>query len=142
MVAGEIAANENIKLASRRWLADLEREDIFFDMEDWLGYEDMLAEQVINDGHQLSGNPIELLPWQAWVMGAAFWRRKADGDRRFKQIALEVARGAGKTTMASTLLLYFISQIERARRRHSCEHGSAGSGGVSVSQVIRRRRLG
>lgn len=114
VAAGEIAANENIKLASRRWLADLERDDIFFDMEDWLGYEDMLAELVINDGHQLSGNPIELLPWQAWVMGAAFWRRKADGDRRFKQIALEVARGAGKTTMASTLLLYFISQIERA----------------------------
>jgi phage terminase large subunit-like protein len=114
VIAGEIVANENITKAARRWMADLERDDIYFDHDDWLRYEAMLNDLVINDGHQLSGQKFELLPWQAWCFGAAFWRRRACGNRRYKQIAIEVARGAGKTTAASTLLLYFASQIERS----------------------------
>jgi phage terminase large subunit-like protein len=114
VVAGEITANRAITVACQRWMADLERDDIYFDHDDWLGYEAMLDDLVINDGHQLSGTKFELLPWQAWVFGAAFWRRKECGNRRYKQIALEVARGAGKTTSAATLLLYFASTIERS----------------------------
>ena len=30
--------------------------------DDWLGYEAMLDDLVINDGHQLSGTKFELLP--------------------------------------------------------------------------------
>ena len=55
VVAGEITANRAITVACRRWMADLERDDIYFDHDDWLGYEAMLDDLVINDGHQLSG---------------------------------------------------------------------------------------
>lgn len=114
VVAGEIVVNANILTACRRHLHDLEREDLYFDEKEWIAYLEMLADLEITGGHELTGQRVELLPWQAWTIGQVCWRFKADGGRRFKSHFLEVARGAGKTTMMATLMLHVARYNDQA----------------------------
>ena len=112
VVAGEIPANKNIMQACRRHLHDMDRPEVYFDWKEWNAYEDMLFDLLIYDGHELSGQPIQLQPWQAWVTGASCWKNTATGGRRYRSQFIEVARGAGKTTLASTLMLHNASYYQ------------------------------
>ena len=114
VVAGEIVVNANILTACRRHLHDLEREDLYFDVEEWEAYLDLIADLKITGGHELTGKPFELLPWQAWVIGSTCWRRKENGGRRYSSMFIEVARGAGKTSLMATLMLHIAAYTERA----------------------------
>lgn len=103
----DLPANANIVAACERHIADLDRDDIYWDDDEWKAYTKLVGELEICDGHELSGRGFELLPWQAWVVGSMLcWRYAEDGRRRFKTGWIEVARGAGKTTLAATLLLH------------------------------------
>lgn len=47
--------------------------------------------------------PVELSPWQKFVVGSLFGWKRADGTRRFRSAYLEVARKNGKSTMLAGL---------------------------------------
>jgi phage terminase large subunit-like protein len=56
-----------------------------------------------------AGQPLELSPWQQFIVASLFgWRRKSDGLRRFRSAYIEVARKNGKSTFAAGLALYLM----------------------------------
>ena len=107
VVAGEIPSNQRIRVACQRHVHDLDREDLYFDEEEWSAYVDLVNQLKITGGHELTGQNIQLLPWQSWVVGSMLcWRRREDSGRRFRAAFVEVSRGAGKTTLMSTMMLH------------------------------------
>lgn len=56
---------------------------------------------------EFAGQPLELQPWQAFIIGSLFgWQR--DGVRRYKTAFVEVPRGNGKSTLCAGLSLYML----------------------------------
>lgn len=55
---------------------------------------------------EFAGRPIELEPWQRFLLYVVFGWLKADGTRRFRIAYVEVARKNGKTTLAGGVALY------------------------------------
>ena len=52
----------------------------------------------------LAGDPIELEPWQMFILTTVFGWIKADGNRRFRRSYVEVPRGNGKALAVDTLI--------------------------------------
>lgn len=107
VVAGEIVAGPHVRNACKRHLADLERTDgIWFDhdaAERAFGF----FEQVLklSEG-QFEGQPFNLHPSQAFIIGSLFGWKRADGRRRFRRAYIEQGKGNGKSPMAGGIGLY------------------------------------
>ena len=108
VVEGKIVCCENIKLACKRFLSDLERNDLEF-------REDVVDEAISFIGilkhfaGKSSGKPFVLEPWQQWVVAniiGFYW--KGTNDRRFTSSYIEVSRKNGKTALAAALCMYFL----------------------------------
>ena len=114
--AGNLVANRLIRAAVERHFADLERDDVYWDWDEWRRYSELVSRLRIIGGHELTGQPFVLLPWQSWVVGSVLcWRLKSTGGRRFKSAWIECARGAGKTSLAATILLHAGFRYENAK---------------------------
>lgn len=98
-------ASKYLFAAARRFLADLERADLYMDWPTVQAIHDHFAAlSLVGDD---SGKPFQLRPWQSWVIANCYgWRYTDDNRRRTKLAILQVARGAGKTTLAAGLCLY------------------------------------
>lgn len=60
---------------------------------------------------ELSGQPIELEPWQCWIVATVFgWQWEDTGRRRFRTIYEEIARKNGKTTQLAGLGCYGLTK--------------------------------
>ena len=102
----EIIACNYIKMACRRYLSFLEREDIEFKPDK--------VDRVINfvsklrhttGGH--NGKRFILEPWQVWIVCNIYgFYYKGSNERVTKNVYIEVARKNGKTTFAAALCLY------------------------------------
>lgn len=97
-----------VKLACKRFMNDLKREDLIFSVEK--------ADYAINfiqmfkhfSGKHNNKNFI-LSPWQAFITASItgfYW--KESGLRRFNNCFVMVARKAGKSFWASALMMYFL----------------------------------
>lgn len=71
-----------------------------------------------------AGEPIELQPWQVFVLGSVLGWKQPNGKRRFLWAYVEVPRKNGKTMMLALLLLYltFLSG-EPGAEGYSCAPG-------------------
>lgn len=88
-------------------MALLASDAVWFDEDEFDSFMETVDHLKIEDGHELSGEPITLLPWQAWVYGSLLsWKKTSNGGRFMKRVAVEVGRGAGKTTASASLLLH------------------------------------
>ena len=94
MVSGEIVAGPHVRNACKRHIADLKRKDgIWFD-HNAAGHAFAFFEEVLklSEG-QFEGQPFELQPSQAFIVGSLFgWKRK-DGRRRFRRAYIEQGKG-------------------------------------------------
>lgn len=113
VVEGRIVAGRWVRLACERHLRDLERAGTgefpyVFDPE--------RAERVFKfysfcrhvKGPK-AGQPIELEPWQEFVIGSLFgWVHQETGLRRFRKAYIQVGSGNGKSTLLSGLGLYML----------------------------------
>ena len=107
VVAGKERVNKSVMLACKRHLHDLTRKDIYFDEKELDRFDDFVSELEVADGHELTGQKIVMLPWQSFLLGSVLcWKFTETNGLRYKQTYCEVARGAGKSTMAGVLLLY------------------------------------
>ncbi|HLI51910.1 MAG TPA: terminase TerL endonuclease subunit [Thermomicrobiaceae bacterium] len=107
VLSGEIAAGKLVKLACERHLRDLElghKRGLSFDAE--------AAERAIaffgflrHSKGEWAGQPIELRPWQAFIVGSLFGWKRTDGSRRFRTAYVEVPRKNGKSTTAAGIAL-------------------------------------
>lgn len=93
-----------IKLACRRFLADLERKDIYFD--------EVEANKIINFAEKYCclwedkwrGEPVKIMPWMAFVFQQIYgWYYKETNLRRVRKVYVQVAKKNGKTTIAGVL---------------------------------------
>ena len=91
-----------IKLAAKRFLSDLQRDDIYFDPEE--------GSRIINFGERYTclwedkwrGKPLEVMLWGKFAFQQMYgWFNKSTGLRRFKRVYIQIAKKNAKTTMAA-----------------------------------------
>src|SRR5262249_47834828 len=98
--AGRIVAGRWVRLAAHRHLADLERADITFDEKRATDAIDFCETFLRHP----DGSKFLLAPYQQFATGAIFgWR--SGSVRRFRNVWLEAAKGAGKSPWAASVLL-------------------------------------
>ena len=107
--AGDVVSCKWVKLACKRFIDDLESgqdRGLDFDADDAqyaLDFYD-LTTHVKGD---LSGQPIELEPWQGFIIINLFgWKWQSNGKRRFNTSYSEVARKNAKSTLSSGIGLF------------------------------------
>lgn len=113
VVAGRVLAGRWVRLACERHLRDLERAGT--EAFPWI-FDEARAERVFafyrfcrHVKGPLAGQPIELEPWQKFIIGSVFgWIHRETGLRRFRKAYIQVARGNGKSTLLSGLGLYML----------------------------------
>lgn len=111
VVDGETPACRWTRLACRRQLDDLENahgRGLVFDAD--------RAERIVKffelTPHvkgRWAGAPIELEPWQVFILTTVFGWVRGDGTRRFRSAYNEVARKNAKSTMSAALGLYMLT---------------------------------
>lgn len=102
VLAGEVVACELVKLACKRHLRDLEeggsrgliwRPDA---AQFRIGF---YPRFLRHSKGEWARKPVELSPWQKFIVGSVYGWKRADGTRRFRYVYQEVARKNGKSTM-------------------------------------------
>lgn len=109
VVSGEIVAGPHVRNACRRHLLDLERGH-----ERGLHFDHDAADRVfrffegvlkLSEG-QFEGQPFQLHPSQAFIVGSLFGWKREDGTRRFRRAYIEQGKGNGKSPLAGGIGLY------------------------------------
>lgn len=111
VLAGKVTACKWVRLFCERHEKDLKKgtkRGLYFDEEE--------AERVLrffdflrHSKGEWGGQPFILSPWQQAYLWVLFgWRKKATGTRRFRISYLEVARKAGKSSLAAGVALYLL----------------------------------
>lgn len=118
IVTGKIPAGKLMRLAAERHFRDMERDDLYVDIDAAKSIVLWFKFIPITDGPK-AGQPTVLLPWQIWlVVSLMAWKWnestfdddgnpiRVKGERRFNQSFILIARKAGKSTLAAGLMLY------------------------------------
>ena len=110
VAAGEIAAGVWVKKACARFGSDLRKAER--GVGRWAFESEfairpiLLAGQLHNIKGPEAGQPIELLPYQHWVIINLYgFVERSTGLRRFRQASIWVPKGNGKSTLAAVLAL-------------------------------------
>ncbi|CUW10484.1 Phage terminase large subunit [Leuconostoc gelidum subsp. gasicomitatum] len=105
VVDGKIVAGELLILPAKRHIEDLKRKD--WDYEFDPKYVDglLLFAQYVPDPD--AGVPLPLMDWEIFILGSLVgWRNKKTGGKRYRKAIASIARGQGKTYIASVLATY------------------------------------
>lgn len=110
VLTGKIVAGRYIKLACKRFFDDLNRDELYFDVEAAKSVVLWFKFIPITDGAaNVVGKPTVLLPWQIWLCcSLVSFKWKATGFRKYKYAYVQVGRKNGKSTLAGGLTLYFM----------------------------------
>jgi phage terminase large subunit-like protein len=95
VLSGKVIAGKLVIKACDRFLNDLKRTDIAYDVT--------AAQRV---GDYVAALGLQLIPWQAFLIANLFGFKKLDGLRRFTLCYIEVAKKNGKSTLMAALALY------------------------------------
>lgn len=108
VVEGKIVCCESIKLACKRYLADLKRDDLIF-REDVVDRAIAFIGTLKHFTGRSSGQPFRLENWQQFIVANIIgWYWVESGDRRYTSSYIEVSRKNGKTALAAALCMYFL----------------------------------
>lgn len=98
---GSVPACKFVRWAVQRHLRDMERSDIFFDVEG-MRLDVEFFRCMVHQRGRLAGKPFDPEPWQVFVIGSVYsWRYRATGRRRFQRVGIFVPRKNGKTFLAA-----------------------------------------
>ena len=115
VISGKIKAGNTVKQACERHLRDLKKSK----RKDYPYYFDIDAANHCfafahlycrhSKGSQWAGKPLDLEPWQQFVVGNIFgWKRKDDDTRKYRYFYIQVARKNGKSTLMAFIGLYVL----------------------------------
>lgn len=113
---GKIVAGKLVKLACSRFLADLTRDDIYFDEKE--------ANKCVNFGERhcclwedkWQGKPVRFELWQKFILQQIYgWFRKRDGLRRFSKCYVQVAKKNAKSTLAGVVANFHLFSDDRVK---------------------------
>lgn len=114
VVEGNIITGEYIRLACKRFMKDLERDDIVFDHEKVFNVHKFISALKHFTGH-FNGKPFILQPWQSFIVASifGFYRYQTNettGERKlvrkYKYADIECARKTGKSSLIAAICLY------------------------------------
>jgi len=105
VISGEEVAGKFVRWACQRHLDDLQRDDVYFD-EGAANRIITFYRLVPHVRGRWAGKPIELQPWQKFVVGCLFGWKREDGTRKYREVYIQVARKNGKTVLLAVLGLY------------------------------------
>ena len=108
VTGGRVVAGRLVKLACARHLEDLKTgksRGLSWDRTAALHAIEFFTHLRHSTG-EWAGQPFVLQPWQAFVVGAVFGWKRADGLRRFRTAYVEVARKNGKSALLAGIALY------------------------------------
>lgn len=119
VISGKVIAGEGIVDACKRFKADLEREDLEFRTEQADAAVSIMEGMFVHrkgekmDGTPLLGKPLELAPWQIFIVYnlLGFWYKGTE-ERRFKEALIMVGRKNGKTSFIAALA-FAVGVIQR-----------------------------
>lgn len=106
VISGRLPSCRMVVLACQRYLDDWKREDLYFD---WKAVKKFVAfsSSLKHFKGEFAGRPIDLEPWQIFIVANVFgWKKKSTGKRRYTYADVFVPRKNGKTTFAAVLALY------------------------------------
>ena len=111
----DVLSGEQLACHWVRFACERHRRDLAHGGERGLYFDETMAKMAIAFYSVLrhwkgewAGKPVQLEPWQQFVIWSLFGWRRADGTRRFRTGYLEVARKNGKTTMAAGTGLFLM----------------------------------
>ena len=107
---GRILVCEYVRLAVRRYYADLDRaleRGWHFDRRAALRAIGFI-ERFTHTKGEWAGRRFRLEPWQHFVLWNIFGWKNADGTRRFRYAYIEIARKNGKTALSAGVGLYML----------------------------------
>lgn len=110
VVAGQVIIGEDVVAACRRFLQDLQREDIELQMRDPDLAINIIQTMMVHrqgealDGTPMMGKPFILEPFQIFiVVNLLGWYYTGTQVRRYKEAFIELARKNGKTSLIAAL---------------------------------------
>lgn len=110
VVAGHVPAGQWHRKACERHLRDLATAEAQgLRWEPWRALRVVLVARLCRHfkGRAWAGRPVELEPWELFIIGSIFgWVRASTGYRRFVDAFIEVPRGQGKSTLAAVIVLF------------------------------------
>lgn len=104
VLSGRIVACKWVKLACQRHLNDLQTgaaRGLHFDEAAAAKAIQFFPLFLVHSKGEWAGQPFQLQPWQAFIIGSIFGWLRADGQRRFRTVYEEVPRKNGKSTKAA-----------------------------------------
>lgn len=115
VISGKIIAGNSVRQACERHLRDLKKSK----KKDYPYYFDVDAANHCfafahlycrhSKGSQWAGKPLDLEPWQQFIVGNIFgWKRKDDDTRKYRYFYIQVARKNGKSTLMAFIGLYVL----------------------------------
>ena len=118
-VSGEIVAGADVVNACKRFLSDLERDDLEFRTEQPDAAISIMEGLFVHrkgetlDGEPLLGKPFRLEPWELFIIYnlLGFWY-KGTTERRYKEAFIMLGRKNGKTSLVASLA-FSIAIIQR-----------------------------
>lgn len=110
IAGGKKTAGAEVILACKRYLADLERDDIELRAKDPDFAINIIQTTLVHqqgediEGRPLLGKPFMLEPWQMFIIyNLLGFYYKGTNERRYKEAFIEVARKNGKTSLMAAL---------------------------------------
>lgn len=110
----EIKTGRLMKLAAKRFLTDLEREDIYFDPKEAVWMVEFIEDNCNQWEGKWRGQPLKLEPWQRFIIEQIYgWIRKDTGARRINKVYIQVSKKNGKSSVCAGLGLGHIYADDR-----------------------------
>ena len=106
VLAGEIIACKALIQAIERFYRDLADNQSPYIFEEHVAnvYCEFIPKMFIHVEGQFATQPIQLEPWQMFLVASIFaWKRKSDGKRRFRRAFCCMGRKGGKSTIAAVI---------------------------------------
>jgi len=102
----EIVAGPHVRNACRRFLADIKRKDIYFDLAAADRAVRFIETKLKLSEGQFEKKPFKLELVQKFIVMNIFGFFKLNGKRRFRRAYLEIGKGNGKSPLAGAIGLY------------------------------------
>lgn len=107
VVEGRKVTGKFIKLAAERFLRDLEREDLVFDVKQANRAVNFIERKLRHWEGSWRGKPLKLEDWQKFIVQQIFGFFR-NGLRLIRSVYIQIARKNGKTSFAAAILLYHL----------------------------------
>ena len=106
VMKGELVAGPHVRNACRRFLADIKRKDINFDLKAASRAVRFIESELRLSEGQFDKKPFKLELVQKFIVMNLFGFYKLNGKRRFRRAFIEIGKGNGKSPLAAAIGLY------------------------------------